>query len=798
MSLVLRWSWRDLRRRWALVVAVSAVIAIGTGMFAGLGGTNQWRVRSYDASYADLALHDVRVALTPGTYVDEGMLAAQARGIAHAEQLVAVEERLILSTQVDASQGGKTVLVPGRIVGAEAEAVDRVHQFSGADGATVRLEQKFAAFYDLPSTGTVEVSGGETVAYDGLGVSPEYFRVADRAAGIYGHSNFAVLFTDVQGAQELGDQPGKVNDLVVRVFPGADVDQIAKELATATAVWSGEAAVGAEDPGREALYGDADNDQQTWDLFAVLILLGAAFASFNLVSRIVEAERRQIGVGMALGVTPRTLAVRHLLVAAQVALLGVVLGVGVGILTGNTMRNLYMDLQPLPIWETPFPAGRYLAAAALGLALPVAATILPVRRAVRVEPAQAFRSTAYSAAAAGGGLIDLVGTRPIKGNIVRQLAFRNLMRAPRRTLFTALGIAGAMAALVAVLGLLDSYVGTAARADEELTRMAPDRVLVGLNGFYDTDDPVLTRVERDDAVGEVEPVLLVVGQLRANGERILVTPELIDLRDGMWLPSFHDPVGDPASGIVLADKAARDLGVRPGDTVLLRHPRALTDTAYALVNHRFVVTAIHPAPVRVFNFLDRSQAGLFGLDGKANALFVRPAAGVDGDTLRRALFELPGVTSTQTMGLTTKAVRQQLEGVVGILRVVEVGVLLLAVVIAFNSASITVDERVREEATMFAFGLPLRAVLGLLVIESAVTGLLGTALGLGAGYGVMRWMVDVQLSNAVPELGVYPTLTGGSIAAVLVLGVGAVAAAPLFMARRLHRMDIPGALRVVE
>ena len=563
-------------------------------------------------------------------------------------------------------------------------------------------------------------------------------------------------------------------------------------------MWSGQATTGDEDPGRGALYGDADNDQQTWDLFAVLILVGAAFASFNLVSRVVEAERRQIGVGMALGVSPRALAVRHLLVAAQVALLGVVLGVGVGVLTGNTMRNLYTDLQPLPVWQTPFPAGRYLAAAALGLVLPVAATILPVRRAVRVEPAEAFRSTAYSNAAAGGGLIDLVGSRPIKGHVVRQLAFRNLMRAPRRTAFTALGIAGAIAALVAVLGLLDSYVGTAARADEELTRMAPDRVFVGLDGFYETDDPKLRRIEGDDAVGEVEPVLLLVGQLRANGERILVTPELIDLRDGMWLPSFEDAVGDPAAGIVLADKAAHDLHVRAGDTVLLRHPRALSDTAFALVNDRFVVTAVHPAPVRVFNFLDRSHAALFGLEGKTNALFVRPADGVDGDTLRRALFELPGVTSTQSMGATTKAVRQQLEGVVGILRIVEIGVLLLAAVIAFNSASITVDERVREEATMFAFGLPLRSVLGLLVIESAVTGLLGTAVGLAGGYAVMRWMIDVQLSHAVPELGVYATLTPGSIAAVLVLGVGVVAAAPLLMARRLHRMDIPGALRVVE
>ena len=36
-------------------------------------------------------------------------------------------------------------------------------------------------------------------------------------------------------------------------------------------------------------------------MFAVLILLSAAFAAFNLIARLIEAQRRELGVGMALG-----------------------------------------------------------------------------------------------------------------------------------------------------------------------------------------------------------------------------------------------------------------------------------------------------------------------------------------------------------------------------------------------------------------------------------------------------------------------------------------------------------------
>ena len=65
------------------------------------------------------------------------------------------------------------------------------------------------------------------------------------------------------------------------------------------------------------LYDDIANDQRFYNIFAFLILVGAAFAAFNLTGRMVEAQRREIGIGMALGVPPQRLAIRPLLVGAR-------------------------------------------------------------------------------------------------------------------------------------------------------------------------------------------------------------------------------------------------------------------------------------------------------------------------------------------------------------------------------------------------------------------------------------------------------------------------------------------------
>ncbi len=61
----------------------------------------------------------------------------------------------------------------------------------------------------------------------------------------------------------------------------------------------------ADEPAHRMIYKDAEGDQQMLDIFAFLMLGAATFAAFNLISRTVEAQRREIGIGMALGVPPR-------------------------------------------------------------------------------------------------------------------------------------------------------------------------------------------------------------------------------------------------------------------------------------------------------------------------------------------------------------------------------------------------------------------------------------------------------------------------------------------------------------
>ena len=76
--------------------------------------------------------------------------------------------------------------------------------------------------------------------------------------------------------------------------------------------------------------------------------------------------------------------------------------------------------------------------------------------------------------------------------------------------------------------------------------------------------------------------------------------------------------------------------------------------------------------------------------------------------------------------------------------------------------------------------------------------IVASGVGLVGGVAMLHYMTGELISSTLPEFGMEVTLNGTTILAVVLLGVVAVALAPLLTARRMRRMDIPGTLRLME
>ena len=275
--------------------------------------------------------------------------------------------------------------------------------------------------------------------------------------------------------------------------------------------------------------------------------------------------------------------------------------------------------------------------------------------------------------------------------------------------------------------------------------------------------------------------------------------QFIDFESRFWTPSVVEgalSLDEP--GVVLARKAASDLGVGVGDEVGLIHAVRTGPGAFSAKASTLPVIGIHPHPLRFYAYVDIRHAGLAGLEGSVNTITGNPAGESDLYGVKRALFGAPGVTSVQGLSEAFEATAQLFEQVTAIFLIVEIFVLGLVLLIAFNAANINSDERARDHATMFAYGVSVRRVVGSLATEGLVLGVAAAALGVVFGYALLLWMVLVLVPQSYPDMGVLLSINVPVMAAFLAAGAAVVALAPALTVRKLRRMDIPGTLRVLE
>ena len=822
----LRWSLRDARSRWIQIVGIAFTIAIGIGTYAGLSSVTEWRITAIDESLELTNMYDLRATVSGGSNVPAGSLAQIASGI---EGVDDYNERLVVDTQLETELDGNELLVHGRVVGVEMAAngpsewgpsVNGVEVIDadglpqpGASTPQVLLGRSFAAFHGLPTSGHVTIGGDVGVDYVGHAVSPEYFLVVE-GNGSLGKSNLAVMFAPLSVAQDIMARPGAVNDLVLTLQPGADIDAVAQQLIDAAASRDGtllEVIARDETPSYIGLIDAPEIERSVYNVIALLLFVGAAFAALNFSARMVEAQRREIGASMALGETPVSIAIRPLLIGLQIGILGVIIGIGVGFLVGFQTVGVIQEIIRLPIFETPFQGAIYARAAAIGFLVPVLAVFWPVVRAVRVRPVEAIRSGHL--ASRGGGLSPIISRLPLPGRSLGRMPFRNLMRAPRRTFLTLLTFTMSLAILFSLLGLSSTFSLTFERGDQELLGSEPERFIVRFDSFYPSDSPQVQGVLTDPTVQLGEAALIlgasVVAEPSADssagndgaGEltQLDLAVRFVDFGSDVWTPTASQgELSRGRPGIVLADKAARDFGVGIGDQVVVSHPE-LVDGAFSFGTHSLPVIAIHPHPLRVNAYMDLSVASDWGFGGLANVVTGVPSHDSTLNEVKRSLFGAgTGVAQVQGLGESFKSVQDSLEQANGAFILTRIFVIFLVLLIAFNTANINVDERARDHATMFAYGVPVRRVIANLSVEGLLLGVAAVVLGALFGYALLLWMALFLMPTAIPEVGMIVSVRPVEMAVYFALALVAIVVAPIFPGRKLKQMFIPGKLRVME
>ena len=506
---------RDLGRQKAQFAAVTLTVFLGITMF----GATYDSFQNLEASYAQTATEFSFANLTV-VGGDVGQFAIDAAEVPGVEM---VSTRTVADLPF---RLGDTKLL-GRVIGIpeSGPVVNRVLVLEGNEPTgsdSVLMEEHLAAHFDIVPGDTFEIqtsSGWTEVEVAGIISSPEYiWPAASRQEVITTPDNFGVVFAT---QSTVGALSGIVepNEAVVYYAGGTENDDLSTTL-TARAYDLGalETFTRAEQPSNAALEEDLAGFRELGLFFPILFLSAAAMAAYVMITRLVHAQRPQIGILLANGFTKGQVLRHYLGYGIVPGLIGSIPGALAGVMLARVITGLYTGFISVPITVIRFYPSTLFTAIFLGLLATLVAAAAPALAASRLSPAESMRGSVP----AGKGRASLVErlVPPLRRLPIRwRMTLRGIERNPRRTIYTIIGVVLSLTLVLVSWGMLDTIEHL---MDRQFVQIQKEDARVYFTTPVGPSD--LTALENIEGVARVESSLELPIAIEAKGVRYETLP----------------------------------------------------------------------------------------------------------------------------------------------------------------------------------------------------------------------------------------------------------------------------------
>jgi putative ABC transport system permease protein len=268
--------------------------------------------------------------------------------------------------------------------------------------------------------------------------------------------------------------------------------------------------------------------------------------------------------------------------------------------------------------------------------------------------------------------------------------------------------------------------------------------------------------------------------------------------DPFRLADGERPEGD---GEVAVDRYTADTGqLAVGDTATVLTPSGSQEmTVSGIVTYGDADT-VAGSSVLLFDL--PTATALMGEEGRLNAIYATAVDGVDEETLTARIAEVvpdgvEAITGQAAADDTKGDIRTALGFLNAFLLTFGLIALFVGSFIIYNTFSILVAQRGRENALLRAIGASRRQVLLAVLLESVAVGLVASLLGLLAGIGVAAGLKSLLAAIGLDLPGGGIAVEPRTVVVALIAGLGVSVLSAIVPARRAARIPPIAALRDV-
>ncbi len=723
---------RDLRARWIALPGLVAILALGVGLFVGMGAVYRDLDGARARYYEQYRLADFSIDLkrAPASVIDE---------IREIPNIRALRGRVSMSVLVEVPD--RSDPITGHILSIPATRSSIVNDlrltqgawFSGENRKEVILDDAFARANNIQPGARIKVSlldEQHDLLVVGAAMAPEFVYVLPPGGGFAPDpARYGALYAPTAFLQEACDLDGAFNQIVGQALQTspADLEIVLDRLEARLEPYGVTTKTpGHERPSTRFIADELQGIRISLVIVPEMFLAVVALALHILVGRIVMQQRGVIGTLKALGYSNAAVTRHFLGFGLFIGGLGGLSGLAAGYGLQNLYIMMYRTFFAIPDINPHFYLDIYLGAVLISVGFASLGIIGAVRRAARLNPAAAMRPPPPEQ---GRSIfmesIPFVWSRlSFRSKMILRSIFRNPIRSGASVL------AAMLSTSIVVLALCNQdaldYM-----MEYQFEKIMRQDLSIALR------DPVgrslVTEVTRLPTIRVGEPELGVPCEM-INGPYEKRTA-LIGLPAANWLQTPLDdqdtPIRPPESGLILTQKLAEILHVCAGESLTLR----------PLIAERRKVQA--PIVAVVDSYMGLSAYGridyisrLLGEEWVANTVHALAETGDAplSNELLREIKRRPGI-----IGISERErAFRLLEDNFGDTMKASMGALIFfAGMLAFgsilNTALVSLSERERDIGSLRVVGYSPFQVTQIVAGESILVNSVGIVAGLGLG-----------------------------------------------------------------
>ncbi|WP_245262601.1 ABC transporter permease [Ensifer sp. BR816] len=571
-----------------------------------------------------------------------------------------------------------------------------------------------------------------TLQVVGTALSPEFVYAIAPGGLMPDDERYGILWMGQDALAAAFDLEAAFNSVTLSLLPGADEKDVIRRLDNLLSPFGGVGAYGrADQTSNWFLESEIAQQKNMSRIMPTIFLAVAAFLTNMVMARLIETERREIGLLKAFGYDNGSIGWHYTKMVLVIGTIGILIGSLIGAWLGHWNTELYTKFYRFPfLLYRPGPAG-FVIAGAISLAAALAGSLAAVRRAVRLPPAEAMLPPSppiYRRTWASRTVLARALDEPSR------MILRRIIRWPLRAFLASLGLAMSIAVLIMALQWVDAIDSLAETVFER--------------GQHQDATVAFNDLQPIDTVGDFEglPGVLAAEPYRYASARIghghlIERQGIIGVPPGAILSPVFDVergrIEAPPGGLMVSRKLSELLDVRAGDTVaveLLEGRQTRLSLPVVQIFETYLGTPV---------YMDMATLNRIAGDGRVvSGLHIRVDAPSRATLLAR-LKDIPNIAAV----LFRQAAIDTFYKTMGETIFIFIGFFVafsmtLSVGVTYNSIRIALSERARELATLRVLGFSRWEISYILLGEVSILTWVAIPLGATIGYGLAWYMTS--------------------------------------------------------